>query len=91
MKPLFHVVETLKIGDVVHHDDSMGATVVTGSDCSKSFLTRSIPLTTSTTSHHILLTLELQYSISALQFVASPSFHRGQLFEFSRITITRAK
>jgi hypothetical protein len=44
MKPLFDVVERLKISGVVDDDDAVSATVITGSNSTESLLTSSIPL-----------------------------------------------
>ena len=44
LKPLFHIVERLLVSAVVHYNNAMSTTVVTGSDSSKSLLACCIPL-----------------------------------------------
>ena len=44
LQPLLHVVEAVHVGDIVDDADTVGASVVGGSDGSESFLAGSIPL-----------------------------------------------
>jgi hypothetical protein len=44
MKPLFDICEAICICDIIDNNNSMSSTIITGSNCSKAFLTSSVPL-----------------------------------------------
>lgn len=44
VQPLLDIVETLQIRRIVYYNDAVGASVITGSDCTESFLTCCVPL-----------------------------------------------
>lgn len=43
LQPLLDVVEGLRVGNIVNDNDTVGASVVRGSDSSESFLTGCVP------------------------------------------------
>lgn len=46
LKPLLHVVERVHVGDIVHHTDAVGTSVVRGGDCTETLLASCVPLLT---------------------------------------------
>ena len=82
MEPLLDIVKTLQISCIIHNNNSMSSSVVTGCDGSESFLTGSVPLRDK---QHVIQ-IKPKYKKQNLQSEVLWSWHPSRLCEFSENT-----
>lgn len=87
LKPLLDVVERVHVGDIVDDADTVGTTVVGGSDGAETLLAGSIPLRRrqNVSICDSLVSLRIFSTRINSRFAASPSFHQALSCGFSKV------